>query len=205
MICGRDLRTCHVSQMAGCCVQLCGLQAPHICTPAPRVCFSPLLPGGPSNPPPLSLHVHTSLAQCWRVPNPQALAPSSPPTPFLSLKHPAPSAPCPAVAVQQRLVAHAATARPMDEWHKRFSRLRRPVDGSGPVAEVLQVAADAAQVGAAWLKRDGTRMRAGAFVFECERHLARPVCRKLPLGTRALGRAGQAVRQLLCACTCVYC
>lgn len=52
-----------------------------------------------------------------------------------------------AVAVQQRLVAHAATARPMDEWHKRFSRLRRPVDGSGPVEEVLQVAADAAQVG----------------------------------------------------------
>ncbi|KAF5829801.1 hypothetical protein DUNSADRAFT_15464, partial [Dunaliella salina] len=50
-----------------------------------------------------------------------------------------------AVAVQQRLVAHAATARPMDEWHKRFSRLRRPVDGSGPVEEVLQVAADAAQ------------------------------------------------------------
>eukprot|EP00967_Tisochrysis_lutea_P143804 scaffold267573_cov21-Tisochrysis_lutea.AAC.1 len=52
-----------------------------------------------------------------------------------------------AVAVQQRLVAHATTARPMDEWHKRFSRLRRPVDGSGPADEVLQVAADAAQVG----------------------------------------------------------
>jgi len=51
-----------------------------------------------------------------------------------------------AVAVQQRLVAHAATARPLDEWHKRFSRLRRPVDGSGTAAEVLEVAADAAQV-----------------------------------------------------------
>lgn len=49
-----------------------------------------------------------------------------------------------AAQVQHRLKAHHATAKLLDDWHRRFNRLRRPIDGSGPLAEVMTSAVDAA-------------------------------------------------------------
>ncbi len=47
--------------------------------------------------------------------------------------------------IQHRLAAHSELAGPLDDWLRRFSRLRRPVDGSGPLGEVLTSAGDIAE------------------------------------------------------------
>lgn len=44
--------------------------------------------------------------------------------------------------IQKRLAAHADLAAPLDDWLRRFSRLRRPVEGGGPLKEVLASAGD---------------------------------------------------------------
>ncbi|KAG2442556.1 hypothetical protein HXX76_002642 [Chlamydomonas incerta] len=47
--------------------------------------------------------------------------------------------------IQHRLMSQAELAGPLDDWLRRFSRLRRPVDGSGPLGEVLASAGDIAE------------------------------------------------------------
>ncbi|KAG2448325.1 hypothetical protein HYH02_006909 [Chlamydomonas schloesseri] len=47
--------------------------------------------------------------------------------------------------IQHRLMSQAELAGPLDDWLRRFSRLRRPVDGSGPLGEVLASASDIAE------------------------------------------------------------
>ncbi|KAG1668074.1 hypothetical protein FOA52_010484 [Chlamydomonas sp. UWO 241] len=49
-----------------------------------------------------------------------------------------------AVQVQRRLAAYTSEAAPLDEWLKRFAKLRRPIDGFGPKPEVMASAADVA-------------------------------------------------------------
>ncbi len=46
--------------------------------------------------------------------------------------------------VQQRLMTHQAVGPPLTQWVTRFSRLRRPIDGSGSIKEVLAAATDSA-------------------------------------------------------------
>ncbi|GFR40940.1 hypothetical protein Agub_g1600 [Astrephomene gubernaculifera] len=46
--------------------------------------------------------------------------------------------------IQHRLAAHSELASALDDWLRRFSRLRRPVEGSGPLNEVLGSASDIA-------------------------------------------------------------
>ncbi len=62
-----------------------------------------------------------------------------------------------AVQIQQRMLAYSGTAGPLDTWHKRFSRLRRPIDGAGTLADVTAAADDAA----------GGVLRAKAAVESC--------------------------------------
>ncbi|MEW5317265.1 MAG: hypothetical protein WDW38_008576 [Sanguina aurantia] len=46
------------------------------------------------------------------------------------------------VQVQQRLSAYATTSTPLDDWVKKFKKLRRPIEGSSPLREVLASAND---------------------------------------------------------------
>ncbi|GLC51118.1 hypothetical protein PLESTB_000467700 [Pleodorina starrii] len=47
--------------------------------------------------------------------------------------------------IQHRLASQSELAAALDEWLRRFSRLRRPVDGTGPLGEVLASAGDIAE------------------------------------------------------------
>ncbi|KAG2499886.1 hypothetical protein HYH03_002175 [Edaphochlamys debaryana] len=47
--------------------------------------------------------------------------------------------------IQHRLAAQSELAGALDDWLRRFSRLRRPVDGAGPLGEVLTAAGDIAE------------------------------------------------------------
>ncbi|EFJ52136.1 hypothetical protein VOLCADRAFT_103155 [Volvox carteri f. nagariensis] len=47
--------------------------------------------------------------------------------------------------IQHRLASQSELAATLDDWLRRFSRLRRPVDGTGPLAEVLASASDIAE------------------------------------------------------------
>ncbi|KXZ56759.1 hypothetical protein GPECTOR_1g684 [Gonium pectorale] len=97
--------------------------------------------------------------------------------------------------IQHRLAAQAELAGPLDDWLRRFSRLRRPVDGSAPLGEVLASANDVAE-GLLRAKAAAASCRAAAEAAHKARASAEQAQEYAEL---AQGAAESAARELLTA------
>ncbi|GIL73035.1 hypothetical protein Vretimale_4669 [Volvox reticuliferus] len=97
--------------------------------------------------------------------------------------------------IQHRLASQSELAAELDDWLRRFSRLRRPVDGSGPLAEVLASASDVAE-GLLRAKAAAASCRAAAEAAHKARASAEQAHEFAEL---AQGAAESAARELLTA------
>eukprot|EP00955_Chlamydomonas_euryale_P020921 221647-Chlamydomonas_euryale.AAC.1 len=100
-----------------------------------------------------------------------------------------------AVQVQRRLAAYASQAAELDEWLKRFLKLRRPVDGFGPKGEVLASAGDVAE-GLLRAKAAVASARGAAEAAQKARCSAEEA---VEFASLAAGHAEAAARELLVA------
>ena len=100
-----------------------------------------------------------------------------------------------AAQIQRRLSAFNDTVRPLDDWLKRFSRLRRPIDGFGPRKDVIESAVDVAQ----GVLRSKQAVASAAAAVEAAEKAKLAAERALEYAELARGHAEGAARELLIA------